>query len=94
MNLATETALVRVRSESVETSGWEKIKRQLADALAKHLTTCGFKSTVRGMLCRFIELVLYILGLRRLRTRFLENPHSILSHCCCFQSRMGRMVAK
>ena len=32
----------------MESSGWEKIKRQLAEALAKHLTTCGFKSTVRG----------------------------------------------
>ena len=48
VNLATETALVRVMSESVESSGWEKIKRQIAEALAKHLTTCGFKSTVRG----------------------------------------------
>ncbi|KAG0607893.1 hypothetical protein M758_8G062900 [Ceratodon purpureus] len=48
VNLATETALVRVKSESVESNGWEKIKRQLAEALAKHLTTCGFKSTVRG----------------------------------------------
>lgn len=48
VNLATETALVKVKSESMESSGWEKVKRQLAEALAKHLTTCGFKSTVRG----------------------------------------------
>lgn len=47
VNLATETALVRVTSESVISSGWEKVKRQLAEALAKHLTNRGFKSTVR-----------------------------------------------
>jgi len=47
VNLATETALVRITSESVVTSGWEKMKRQLGEALAKHLTSCGFKSTLR-----------------------------------------------
>lgn len=49
VNLATETALVRITSESVVTSGWEKMKRQLGEALAKHLTSCGFKSTLRGI---------------------------------------------
>jgi Cu+-exporting ATPase len=49
VNLATETALVRVVSTSPDPTGWEKAKGQLAEVLAKHLTSCGFKSTVRGM---------------------------------------------
>ncbi|KAH9533788.1 hypothetical protein CY35_18G070500 [Sphagnum magellanicum] len=47
VNLATETALVRVVSTSPDPIGWKKAKGQLAEVLAKHLTSCGFKSTVR-----------------------------------------------
>lgn len=76
---------------------WENIKRQLADALARHLSTCGFQvhRTRYAVLfweqCHFrhlrcMEAFIWLWGLG-------ENPFSILSHCC-FRSRMGRMVAK
>ncbi|CAK9208588.1 unnamed protein product [Sphagnum troendelagicum] len=48
VNLTTETALVRVVSPTPDIVGWEKTKGQIAEVLAKHLTNCGFKSTVRG----------------------------------------------
>uniref|UniRef100_A0A7I4BBQ6 P-type ATPase A domain-containing protein n=1 Tax=Physcomitrium patens TaxID=3218 RepID=A0A7I4BBQ6_PHYPA len=47
VNLATETAQVKVTSESVGKNGWEKIKRRLAESLANHLTSCGYKSCPR-----------------------------------------------
>lgn len=48
VNLATETALVRVKPEVDVPNALEIAKRELAEFLAKHLTSCGFKSSVRG----------------------------------------------
>lgn len=47
VTLATETAIVKITPDPVAKSGWEKMKDQLAEELAKHLTTCGFKTSVR-----------------------------------------------
>ncbi|XVF67206.1 hypothetical protein PTKIN_Ptkin10aG0101700 [Pterospermum kingtungense] len=45
VDLATETAVVWPVSEAKVVPNWQK---ELGDALATHLTTCGFKSTLRG----------------------------------------------
>jgi hypothetical protein len=45
VNLATETAIVRPVSEAKIVPNWQK---QLGEALAKHLTSCGFISNLRG----------------------------------------------
>jgi hypothetical protein len=45
VNLTTETAIVWPVSEAKVTQNWQK---QLGEALAKHLTSCGFKSNLRG----------------------------------------------
>ncbi|XP_057976557.1 copper-transporting ATPase PAA1, chloroplastic isoform X1 [Malania oleifera] len=44
VNLTTETAIVWPVSEAKVVPNW---KKQLGEALAKHLTTCGFKSNLR-----------------------------------------------
>ncbi|XP_062176671.1 copper-transporting ATPase PAA1, chloroplastic [Alnus glutinosa] len=44
VNLTTETAIVWPVSEAKVTPNWQK---QLGEALAKHLTSCGFKSNLR-----------------------------------------------
>ncbi|KAL9388027.1 hypothetical protein Peur_021151 [Populus x canadensis] len=44
VNLATETAIVRPVSEAKVVPNWQK---QLGEALAKHLTSCGFISNLR-----------------------------------------------
>uniref|UniRef100_A0A6N2MC39 Peptidase M20 dimerisation domain-containing protein n=1 Tax=Salix viminalis TaxID=40686 RepID=A0A6N2MC39_SALVM len=45
VNLATETAIVWPVSEAKNVPNWQK---QLGEALAKHLTSCGFMSNLRG----------------------------------------------
>ncbi|XP_021899802.1 copper-transporting ATPase PAA1, chloroplastic [Carica papaya] len=45
VNLTTETAIVWPVSEAKVVPNWQQ---QLGEALAKHLTTCGFKSSLRG----------------------------------------------
>lgn len=45
VNLTTETAIVWPISEAKVAPNWQK---NLGDELAKHLTTCGFKSNPRG----------------------------------------------
>lgn len=45
VNLTTETAVVWPVSEAKVAQDWQKI---LGDALAKHLTSCGFKANLRG----------------------------------------------
>ncbi|KAK3031485.1 hypothetical protein RJ639_035999 [Escallonia herrerae] len=45
VNLTTETAVVWPVSEAKVAPNWQKI---LGDELAKHLTSCGFKSNLRG----------------------------------------------
>lgn len=45
VNLTTETAIVWPVSEAKVIPNWQ---RQLGEALAKHLTSCGFKSSLRG----------------------------------------------
>lgn len=45
VNLATETAIVWAISEAKVMTNW---KQQLGNRLAGHLTTCGFKSSLRG----------------------------------------------
>lgn len=47
VNLTTETAIVWPVSEATAASNWQ---RELGEALAKHLTNCGFASTIRGEL--------------------------------------------
>jgi hypothetical protein len=49
VDLATESAVVQVATEPVAASGWEAVKRQLGESLAKHLTSCGFKSSLKGI---------------------------------------------
>ncbi|XP_073267610.1 copper-transporting ATPase PAA1, chloroplastic isoform X3 [Populus alba] len=44
VNLATETAIVRPVTEAKVVPNWQK---QLGEALAKHLTSCGFISNLR-----------------------------------------------
>ncbi|KAH9697888.1 Copper-transporting ATPase PAA1 [Citrus sinensis] len=45
VNLTTETAIVWPVSKAKVIPNWQ---RQLGEALAKHLTSCGFKSSLRG----------------------------------------------
>lgn len=45
VNLTTETAIVWPVSDAKVVPNW---KKQLGEALAKHLTTCGFTSNLRG----------------------------------------------
>ena len=45
VNQATETAIVWPVSEAKNVPNWQK---QLGEALAKHLTSCGFMSNLRG----------------------------------------------
>ncbi|CAK9163122.1 unnamed protein product [Ilex paraguariensis] len=45
VNLTTETAIVWPVSEVKVAPNWQK---ELGEELAKHLTTCGFKSNLRG----------------------------------------------
>ncbi|KAL3683422.1 hypothetical protein R1sor_001444 [Riccia sorocarpa] len=47
VNLATETAFVQVVRGSEPSSEWKNAKQEIGEALAKHLSSCGFKSTVR-----------------------------------------------
>ncbi|KAL7582821.1 hypothetical protein Lser_V15G46032 [Lactuca serriola] len=44
VNLTTETAIVWPVSEAKDSPNWQKV---LGEELAKHLTTCGFKSNLR-----------------------------------------------
>lgn len=45
VNLTTETAIVWPVAEAKVVPDWQK---QLGEALAKHLTSCGFNSNLRG----------------------------------------------
>ncbi|KAI3770204.1 hypothetical protein L6452_01329 [Arctium lappa] len=45
VNLTTETAIVWPLSEAKVTPNWQKV---MGEELAKHLTTCGFSSNLRG----------------------------------------------
>lgn len=45
VNLTTETAIIWPVSEAKDIQNWQT---QLGEALAKHLTSCGFKSNLRG----------------------------------------------
>ena len=45
VNLTTETAVVWPVAEAKEVPNWQQ---ELGEALAKHLTNCGFKSNLRG----------------------------------------------
>lgn len=47
VNLATETAVIWATSEAKVTRDWQQ---DLGQKLASHLTTCGFKSNLRGRL--------------------------------------------
>ena len=54
VNLATETAIVWPVSEAKVIPNWQKL---LGETLAKHLTSCGFKSNFRGE--HFLGLILF-----------------------------------
>lgn len=45
---------MQITLEPVAASGWEVVKRQLGESLAKHLTSCGFKSSLRGILATLL----------------------------------------
>lgn len=47
VNLTTETAIVWPVSEAKNVPNWQK---HLGEALAEHLTSCGFKSSLRGII--------------------------------------------
>lgn len=47
VNLTTETAIIWPASEAKVAPNWQK---DVGEALAKHLTSCGFKSNLRGLL--------------------------------------------
>ncbi|KAL2609919.1 hypothetical protein R1flu_028492 [Riccia fluitans] len=49
VNLATETAFVQVVRGSQSPPEWKTAKQEIGEALAKHLSSCGFKSTVRDL---------------------------------------------
>ncbi|KAK4401879.1 Copper-transporting ATPase PAA1, chloroplastic [Sesamum angolense] len=53
VNLTTETAIVWPVSEVKVAPNWQK---DIGEALAKHLTSCGFKSNLRGLL-GFLKIV-------------------------------------
>lgn len=53
VNLTTETAIVWPVSEAKDVPNW---KTHLGEALAKHLTSCGFKSNLRGQ--HFLKCIL------------------------------------
>lgn len=46
VNLATEAAVVRISLVSGAPSA--STKKEVGEALAKHLSSCGYKSSVRG----------------------------------------------
>lgn len=52
VNLTTETAIVWPVTEAKAVPNWQK---ELGEALAKHLTNCGFTSTLRGELFPFLN---------------------------------------
>lgn len=52
VNLATETAVVWVVPEANAAENW---KHFLGEKLANQLTTCGFKSNLRGNSCSKIS---------------------------------------
>jgi len=47
VNLTTETAIVWPISEAKNVPNWQ---RQLGEALAEHLTSCGYNSSLRGII--------------------------------------------
>lgn len=47
VNLTTETAIVWPISEAKNAPNWQK---QLGEALAEHLTSCGYNSSLRGII--------------------------------------------
>jgi len=49
VNLTTETAIVWPVSEAKNAPNWQK---QLGEALAEHLTSCGYNSSLRGIFSR------------------------------------------
>ncbi|KAG6545619.1 hypothetical protein Mapa_012973 [Marchantia paleacea] len=49
VNLATETAFVQVVRGSQPSPEWKTAKQEIGESLAKHLSSCGFKSTVRDL---------------------------------------------
>ncbi|KAJ4832394.1 Polyamine N-acetyltransferase 1 [Turnera subulata] len=78
VNLTTETAIVWPVSEAKTVPNWQK---QLGEALAKQLTSCGFTSTLRGMHC--VRKLLKEIFHRRNAKRFLVwSNHKSL----CFAS--------
>ena len=52
VDLASETAVVWPAAEAKITPNW---REELGEALAKHLTTCGFSSKVQGQHHKFVS---------------------------------------
>ncbi|KAF5951895.1 hypothetical protein HYC85_009839 [Camellia sinensis] len=66
VNLTTETAIVWPVSEAKIIPNWQK---QLGDNLAKHLTSCGFKSNLRG---EMLDLDIEAMGQDSVKDNFFE----------------------
>lgn len=65
VNLTTETAVVWPVSDAKSVPDWQKT---VGTELAKHLTSCGFQSNLRGKVflqvhCSFVALYLSLLPL-------------------------------
>ena len=56
VDLASETAFVWLVAEAKITPNW---REELGEALAKHLTTCGFSSKAQGQCHKFTPLNLH-----------------------------------
>ncbi|KAG6782021.1 hypothetical protein POTOM_011408 [Populus tomentosa] len=88
VNLATETAIVRPVTEAKVVPNWQK---QLGEALAKHLTSCGFISNLRerkalvleshlfgGFAIAQSEFVTALTNIRKLGYSFIKGRYAIL----------------
>ncbi|KAL0422379.1 UNVERIFIED_CONTAM: Copper-transporting ATPase PAA1, chloroplastic [Sesamum latifolium] len=84
VNLTTETAIVWPVSEAKVAPNWQK---DIGEALAKHLTSCGFKSNLRGLL-GFLKIVVpkqptireLLMGIFNHRMQWILVTTTILLH--------------
>ncbi|KAH9697884.1 Copper-transporting ATPase PAA1 [Citrus sinensis] len=97
VNLTTETAIVWPVSKAKVIPNWQ---RQLGEALAKHLTSCGFKSSLRGELQQLLGVDCWN-GSLVLRSHLLSRIYSPQSKTfivarndlCLCGARIGRGLA-
>lgn len=75
VNLTTETAIVWPVSEAKVIPNW---KHQLGEALAKHLTSCGFKSSLRGK--HFMSIAIFFCLLTMIGICLITYQKAILKN--------------